>query len=58
MTSTSNSVSLDNILQNKLDSEKIPENSPIGLFCSFKNEINNQNENGWTPIYRCVLSNI
>ena len=57
MTSTSNSVSLDNILQNKLDSEKIPENSPIGLFCSFKNEINNQNENGWTPIYRCVLSN-
>ena len=35
----------------------IPENSPIHIFCNMKNEINNQNENGWTPIYRCIVSN-
>ena len=35
----------------------IPENSPIHIFCNTKSEINNQNENGWTPIYRCIVSN-
>ncbi len=55
--SIDNSSSLDKLLKNNINQDKIPENSPINLFCTYKSEINNQNENGWTPIYRCVLSN-
>ena len=55
--SVDNSSSLDRLLKNNINSDKIPENSPINLFCTYKSEINNQNENGWTPIYRSVLSN-
>ena len=35
----------------------IPESSPAFLFCQKKTEINIQNENGWTPIYRSIISN-
>ena len=38
-------------------SESIPESSPAFLFCQKKSEINAQNENGWTPIYRSIISN-
>lgn len=38
-------------------SESIPESSPAFLFCQKKSEINVQNENGWTPIYRSIISN-
>ena len=37
--------------------ELIPESSPAFLFCQKKSEINVQNENGWTPIYRSIISN-
>ena len=38
-------------------SDLIPESSPAFLFCQKKSEINVQNENGWTPIYRSIISN-
>ena len=37
--------------------ELIPESSPAFLLCQKKSEINVQNENGWTPIYRSIISN-
>ena len=36
---------------------KINSLSPIYLFCKSKSEINSQNENGWTPIYRSIIAN-
>ena len=35
---------------------KLPKNSPLYLFISSKSEINEKNENGWTPIYRAIAS--
>ena len=32
-------------------------NSPIKLYCENISEINKQNENGWTPIYRSIIAN-
>ena len=37
--------------------ELIPETSPIYIFCKNKSELNLQNENGWTPIYRALTAN-
>ena len=37
--------------------EPIPETSPAFQFCEKKSEINEPNENGWTPIYRSIISN-
>jgi len=34
-----------------------PEKSALTLFCKDHNEINSQNENGWTPIYNSVITN-
>ena len=31
--------------------------SPVYLFCKSKAELNSQNENGWTPIYRSIIAN-
>ena len=31
--------------------------SPIKIYCRSIHEINKQNENGWTPIYRSIISN-
>ena len=36
---------------------KIDPSSPAYLFCKLKTEINSQNENGWTPIYRSIAAN-
>lgn len=33
------------------------ENNQIHLFCSVKEEINEPNEYGWTPLYRALVSN-
>ena len=35
----------------------IPQNSPSYQFCKKKSEINDPSENGWTPIYRAIISN-
>ena len=35
----------------------IPEKSALILFCKDLNEINSQNQNGWTPIYNSVITN-
>ena len=39
------------------DGSKIDPSSPAYLFCKLKSEINSQNENGWTPIYRSIAAN-
>ena len=49
-----NSFSSNNINQIK---NSISENKQIFNFCSNLSEINNQNENGYTPIYLAILSN-
>ena len=36
---------------------KINSSSPIYVFCKQMSEINSQNENGWTPIYRSIIAN-
>ena len=36
---------------------KLNSSSPIYVFCKSKSEINSQNENGWTPIYRSIIAN-
>ena len=36
---------------------KLNLSSPIYVFCKSKSEINSQNENGWTPIYRSIIAN-
>ena len=55
-----------NIILNSETSQKYPgesknikqsKNSPLYLFISNKSEINEKNENGWTPIYRSIASN-
>ena len=56
-----NTISTLEYNSNSLSSQEkdnlIPENSPIHIFCTLKSEINTQNENGWTPIYRSIVSN-
>ena len=37
--------------------ELLPESSPAFLFCQKKSEINILDENGWSPIYRAIISN-
>ena len=44
-------------LEGKDTNEDIPESSPAYQFCHKKFEINIANENGWTPIYRSIISN-
>ena len=39
------------------DESKINTSSPVYVFCKSKSEINSQNENGWTPIYRSIIAN-
>ena len=36
--SVDNSSSLDKLLKNNINQDKIPENSPINLFCTYKSE--------------------
>ena len=35
----------------------IDPSSQVYIFCKLKSEINAQNENGWTPIYRSIIAN-
>ena len=58
----SSNIKQDNL--NLISSHKKPLNdnssfssSPINLYCKNIYEINKQNENGWTPIYRSIISN-
>ena len=55
-----------NLILNSEPSQKYPgesknikpsKNSSLYLFISNKSEINKKNENGWTPIYRAIVSN-
>ena len=39
------------------DENKIEQSSPVYIFCKLKSDINIQNENGWTPIYRSIIAN-
>ena len=39
------------------DGSAIPDTSPVYIFCTSKNGINSKNENGWTPIYRSIITN-
>ena len=51
-------ISSNNSTNNSKDkNDEIPSTSPLNMFCKYKSEINNQNENGWTPIYRSIISN-
>ena len=43
-----------NVFQNELN---IDPSSQIYKFCQLKSEINTQNENGWSPIYRAIIAN-
>ena len=54
---TSISQNEDQINKDNKESEKLPSSSPIRLFCNNLSEINIQNENGWTPIYRSIITN-
>jgi len=47
-----NDINVNDIEQNNLFN-----NSPLKLYCSNISEINMQNENGWTPIYRSIIAN-
>jgi len=51
--------SISDISNNNIEDEKnkINPSSPIFIFCESLKEIDTQNETGWTPIYRAVLSN-
>ena len=41
----------------KVLNDLIPESSPSYQFCHKISEINDTRENGWTPIYRSIISN-
>jgi len=42
---------------NDIEQNNLFNNSPLKLYCSNISEINMQNENGWTPIYRSIIAN-
>ena len=46
----------DNTLKTKNENE-ICESSPVYTFCKSISEINNKAENGWSPVYRAIMSN-
>ena len=43
-----------NVFQNE---SNIAPSSEINTFCKYETDINSQNENGWTPIYRAIIAN-
>ena len=46
------------IKYNNFSNDKIIDpSSQVYIFCKLKSEINAQNENGWTPIYRAIIAN-
>ena len=53
-------VNIPGIDPNPIDQKKqneISQTSPAYIFCKSLEEINNKNENGWSPIYKSVMSN-
>ena len=46
----------ENTLDAKNENE-ISEFSPVYTFCKSISEINNKTENGWSPVYRAIMSN-
>ena len=54
----SKSSNLENdIITNDMEQNNLFNNSPLKLYCSDISEINMQNENGWTPVYRSIIAN-
>ena len=47
----------NDIINNDTNQNNLFNNSPLKLFCSDISEIDKQNENGWTPIYRSIIAN-
>ena len=47
----------NDINANDIEQNNLFNNSPLKLYCSNISEINMQNENGWTPIYRSIIAN-
>ena len=55
-TNINNTISISS--QKKTDNKTSSfSNSPIKLYCQNISEINKQNENGWTPLYRSIIAN-
>ena len=50
-------LSNSNIQEKSISASLISDTSPVYLFCTSKNGINSKNENGWTPIYRSIITN-
>ena len=50
-------MSFINNSSSKSSSDIFLENNPIHLFCNTREEINQPNEYGWTPLYRALISN-
>ena len=47
----------NDIISNDNDKNDLFKNSPLKIFCSDISEIDKQNENGWTPVYRSIIAN-
>ena len=47
----------NDINANDIEQNNLFNNSPLKLYCSDISEINMQNENGWTPVYRSIIAN-
>ena len=47
----------NDIINNNIEQNNLFNNSPLKLYCSDISEIDKQNENGWTPIYRSIIAN-
>ena len=45
------------IISNDMDKNDLFKNSPLKIYCSDISEIDKQNENGWTPVYRSIIAN-
>ena len=47
----------NDIISNDMDKNDLFKNSPLKIYCSDISEIDKQNENGWTPVYRSIIAN-
>ena len=47
----------NDVISNDNDKNDLFKNSPLKIFCSDISEIDKQNENGWTPVYRSIIAN-
>ena len=52
-----NNEKISETIKNNLEEQKqISQSSPAYIFCKSLKEINSLNENGWTPLYRAIMS--